>query len=107
MEEYQKADCFVLPSRHDSFGMAVLEALACGTPVIVSDMVGSSTIVREHHVGWIVPVGDVETLMNQMEWCVRHRHLMLEMRTVARACAMKYGWEKYHHNLVELLKIIL
>jgi glycosyltransferase involved in cell wall biosynthesis len=58
VRELQAADCLVLPSRNDSYAMVVPEALACGLPVLVSDMVGAATLVTPGASGWIVPAGD-------------------------------------------------
>lgn len=44
---YWAADVFAYPSHYDAFGMAVLEAMACGVPVIVSRMAGAHEIVRD------------------------------------------------------------
>lgn len=45
---YQDAEMFVLPSYHDDFGLTVLEALACGTPVIVTNRCGASDVVKNN-----------------------------------------------------------
>ncbi len=44
---YSGADIFVLPSRHENFGNVVVEALACGCPVIVSDAVGAADQIQD------------------------------------------------------------
>src|SRR6185295_15467909 len=68
---FRTADCLVLPSRNESFGMVVPEALAAGLPVLVSDRVGARDLVVEGRTGWIVPV-DVSALADRMTWCSRH-----------------------------------
>jgi glycosyltransferase involved in cell wall biosynthesis len=60
---YALADLLVLPSRFETWGAVVNEALAVGLPVIVSDQVGCAPdLVRPGENGWIVPVGDVDAL---------------------------------------------
>ncbi|BAB74563.1 glycosyltransferase [Anabaena sp. FACHB-709] len=50
---YSAANLFVLPSRHENFGNVVVESLACGCPVLISDKVGLHDEVTEGCVGWV------------------------------------------------------
>ncbi len=54
------ADLFLLPSQTESFGLAALEALASGVPVIASDVGGIPEVVEDGRCGHLAPVGDVE-----------------------------------------------
>jgi glycosyltransferase involved in cell wall biosynthesis len=62
-EIYTASDVFVLPSESEAFGVVVNEAMLCGCPVIVSDLVGARfDLVREGKTGFVFPVGDVGAL---------------------------------------------
>ncbi len=50
-----KADLLVLPSRTENFGNVVMESLSVGTPILISENVGSSAYVIENNLGWVVP----------------------------------------------------
>jgi N-acetyl-alpha-D-glucosaminyl L-malate synthase BshA len=56
------ADLFLLPSKNESFGLSALEALACGTPVIGSDMGGLPEVVVHGETGFLFPLGNVEEM---------------------------------------------
>ncbi|MDT8368448.1 MAG: N-acetyl-alpha-D-glucosaminyl L-malate synthase BshA [Longimicrobiales bacterium] len=56
------ADLFLLPSESESFGLAALEAMACGTPVIASDAGGLPEVVEDGEVGYLCPVGDTDAM---------------------------------------------
>ncbi|MSR22716.1 MAG: N-acetyl-alpha-D-glucosaminyl L-malate synthase BshA [Gemmatimonadetes bacterium] len=56
------ADLFLLPSESESFGLAALEALACGTPVVASRTGGLPEVVDHGESGYLFPVGDVEAM---------------------------------------------
>jgi N-acetyl-alpha-D-glucosaminyl L-malate synthase BshA len=57
-----QADVFLLPSQTESFGLAALEALACGIPVVATNVGGVSEVVTHGETGLLAPVGDVEKL---------------------------------------------
>jgi N-acetyl-alpha-D-glucosaminyl L-malate synthase BshA len=56
------ADLFLLPSEQESFGLAALEAMACGVPVVASDAGGLPEVIDHGVTGFLHPVGDVETM---------------------------------------------
>jgi glycosyltransferase involved in cell wall biosynthesis len=65
---FSASDVFVLPSRHDGWGVVVNQALAAGLPVITSDAVGAGLDLIEDDVnGFKFPAGDVEALQRSME----------------------------------------
>ena len=57
-----QADLFLLPSETESFGLAALESLACGVPVIASDVGGLPEVIRHGETGLLVPPGDPQAL---------------------------------------------
>ena len=56
------ADCFLLPSESESFGLSALEALACGVPVVASNVGGLPEVVRDGVTGALRVPGDVEAM---------------------------------------------
>jgi glycosyltransferase involved in cell wall biosynthesis len=103
-EEYRKATCLVLPSRFDSFGMVVAEALASGLPVIVSDRTGAKELVTEGSNGWVIPAEDVKALTERMFWCAQHPKELAEMAGAARQAGLSADWKRYHKRLVAAVR---
>lgn len=84
------ADVFVLPSLHEGMSNAVLEAMACGLPVIRTDTGGSREMVRSN--GRVVPPADAQALRAAIEVYRSHPHLIVEHGAAARTLAMEMGW---------------
>jgi len=59
---YSSADIYVQPSSVEPYGIAVLEAMACGKPVVCSDVGGMKDTVEEGRTGYLVPPGDANAL---------------------------------------------
>jgi glycosyltransferase involved in cell wall biosynthesis len=97
------ADCLLLPSRFDSFGMVVAEAMACGTPALVSTQTGAKAIIEETPgSGWIVePDGDA--LHAQLRQLILEPALLENAREHAQRAAESYTWQAYRRRATRLL----
>lgn len=61
-----QADVFLLPSETESFGLAALEALSCGVPVVASRVGGLPEVVDHGETGYLAPVGDVAAMVEHV-----------------------------------------
>jgi glycosyltransferase involved in cell wall biosynthesis len=104
---YRWADALVLPSRFDSFGLVVLEALACGLPVIVSDRVGAKDFVEHGINGLILPSGDAGALADALAEHARDPGPLRAMRPAALASAKGAEWQHYRRRAAETVGHIL
>jgi glycosyltransferase involved in cell wall biosynthesis len=77
----QKANVYVHPSYDDGFGYSPMEALACGTPVIVTEDTGMKECVQEGINGYVVPTGSVDAILERLEH-IRQKPLILELQAV-------------------------
>ena len=87
---YRAADVFVSPSVSDNLPNTLLESMACGTPVIVSDMCGLSCIVEHGLDGFIYHYNDVGDLANTLRWCSENSDALIEMGIRAREKAQQF-----------------
>ena len=89
---YSAADAFVLPSYSESFGLAALEAMACGTPVVASRVGGLKTFINSGETGYLVPWRCPEPFAQRLEMLLANPELKNAMGLAARARALKMGW---------------
>jgi glycosyltransferase involved in cell wall biosynthesis len=97
---FRRADCLVLPSRHDSFGRVIVEAMATGLPTIVSEHVGAKEVLTEGETGWIVPAGDVKALADRMRWCINHPKRVHSMSDAVVSAAQNFSWGAYRQRVI-------
>lgn len=74
------ADLFLLPSEQESFGLAALEAMACGVPVVASRTGGLPEVVVEGETGFLCPVGDVAGMARRALQILREPGLQARFR---------------------------
>lgn len=92
---FQLADVFVLPSRHEPWGLIVNEAMASGCPVIVSSDVGCyPDLVSDGIEGCIFPVGDVPALANALRRVFASRGSAAQMGAHARERIQNWSYEE-------------
>ena len=96
LENYSRASLFILPSVHDSFGLVVLEAMASGLPVIVSEHVGAKDCVKNGDNGYIFGGLSSKQLSNKIQIFINNQGLLSEMGRRSYEIAKDYSW----HNVV-------
>ncbi len=90
-----KADLFLLPSASEAFGLAALEAMACGVPVVGSIVGGLPELVKNGEVGYLEPIGDVGAMARRSIEILSDEELHRKMSKRAREIAVeKFTTEK-------------
>ena len=103
----QQCDVFVFPSFFEGFGLVILEAMACGLPVITTTATAGPDIVTEGHDGFVIEPGDVDALVNKMEFCLENRDQIAAMGVNARRTAERFSWDAYGDRWVEILQAVI
>jgi N-acetyl-alpha-D-glucosaminyl L-malate synthase BshA len=81
-------DVFLLPSAEESFGLAALEAMACGVPVVVSDAGGLPELVAHGEGGYVFPIGDTAAMAEAIVALLGDPRELVRQRGLARARAV-------------------
>lgn len=90
---YSAAEVLVMPSHYESFGMVALEAMACGTPVIASQVGGLAFLVKDGETGFHVPDQDPGALCEKLNLLLKDDSLRRKMGGRAAEYARSYAWE--------------
>lgn len=107
------ADLFLLPSEQESFGLAALEAMACGAPVIASDSGGLPEVVVDGETGYLCRVGDVESMAGKAIALLRDREMHREfseasvhrVRTTFCAAAIVPQYEDIYRRVLGVKEV--
>lgn len=102
-ELIRQCDVFVFPSYFEGFGLVLLEAMACGLPVITTTATAGPDIVTEGEDGWIIEPGDCAALVDRMNYCLEHPQVVREMGVQARATAQRFTWSAYGDRWMQIL----
>ena len=101
---YSAAEVLVMPSFYESFGMVALEAMACGTPVIASQVGGLAFLVRDGETGFTVPEGDPSALCDKLALLLSDHDLREQMGHYAAEYAQDYDWQKIAAQIADVYK---
>ena len=95
---YLESSVFVLPSYREGLPVSVMEAEAMGRMIITTDTNGCRDTVIDGKNGFLVKVGDVESLVKKVLWCIENEHEVIKMGKNAR----HYAEQKYDHAKVNI-----
>ncbi len=101
---YNAAEALVMPSHYESFGMVALEAMACGTPVIASDVGGLSHLVRDGETGFHIPSGDHLALASTLARLLQDDALRSKLGEQATYWAQNYSWGKIGDRILDVYR---
>ncbi|HEX7433110.1 MAG TPA: glycosyltransferase [Anaerolineaceae bacterium] len=99
---YSAADVLVMPSHYESFGMVALEAMACGTPVVASQVGGLAFLVQDGVTGYVVPDGEPNLLIERLTTLIRDDQLRKKMGEQAAILAQNYSWDRIAERIVDV-----
>jgi len=99
---YRAADVCLVPSRSESFGLVALEAAACGTPVVASDVGGLRSLVDHGRTGYLVEEADPEAYAAWVRQILAEPLLAERLSTGSVLRARRYTWARAAHLLVDI-----
>ncbi len=106
VDVYSSATCIVAPSFHETFGLAVLEAAACGTPAVAADVDGLRSIVLDGETGYLIQDRDPEQYADRIAELIGNDDVRSRMSNAARARAESLSWDSTVSNLCEVYESV-
>jgi glycosyltransferase involved in cell wall biosynthesis len=95
-------DLFIFPSHIDSWAQVVIEAMACGSPVLVSENTGAKDAVAQGG-GVVLPVNNLQEWVNSIEFYHNNCHFLKKTGEKAALVAKQYSWDAYHQQVFEIM----
>ncbi len=103
---YSAAEMVVMPSHYESFGMVALEAMACGTPVIGSDVGGLSFSIENGFNGYLVPGRDPDALADKIVMLLKHPALRDQLGEQAIRWTERYDWTHIADEILDVYQAV-
>ncbi len=100
----QEAWAFCSPSYAEGWGITVIEAHACGTPVVASNVPGLRDSVQMPESGFLVPYGDVEAFSERLLYVLTNQKPRELMSRNARVWASRFDWQKSAMEFLETIE---
>jgi glycosyltransferase involved in cell wall biosynthesis len=101
------ADALVLPSVAEAFGLVLVEAMACGLPVIASRAHGPAAIVADRRTGWLIPPDDEDALVDALLAAVNNQNERRARGRRAQTASRRYGWAEIAPRFASLYEELL
>ncbi len=101
------ADALVLPSVAEAFGLVLVEAMACGLPVIACRAPGPPAIVADGRTGWLIRPDDEDALVDALVSAARGEEERRARGRRARADSRRYGWAEIAPRFASLYEELL
>ncbi len=104
---YSAAEVVIVPSHYESFGMVALEAMACGTPVVASQVGGLAFLVKDGETGFVVPDGEADALGERLALLLRDHAIRQHLGEQAAHYALDFSWQLISARILQEYQALL
>jgi phosphatidylinositol alpha-1,6-mannosyltransferase len=102
---YSSVDLFVLPSEYEGFGIVFMEAMACGTPAVGTDVGGIPTAINNSQTGYIVPNTGVDELSDRIDMIFNDPIQYRQLSERSIEWANEHKWENIATQVIEIYEL--
>jgi len=107
IRKYQETSIFVLPSYEESQGIVLLEAMACGKPVVASNVGGIPYVVENGKTGLLFKCGNIKELAEKIIILLQNKEMREKMGEEGRKNAKEFSWDEIAEKTVKLYEKVL
>jgi phosphatidylinositol alpha-mannosyltransferase len=104
---YANSTVYACPTTKASFGITLLEAMACETPIVCSDILGFRDVVADEREALMVPCGDRDAIADALVRVLDDRSLARKLGETGRANALEYSWSSVTSRVLEVYQSVL
>jgi phosphatidyl-myo-inositol alpha-mannosyltransferase len=104
---YAHSSVYACPTTKASFGITLLEAMACETPVVCSDILGFRDVVVDGREALMVPCGDRDALADQLVRVLDDEGLAIQLGTTGRQNSLDYSWARVTSRVLDVYQTVL
>ena len=99
---YNAAEMVIMPSHYESFGIVTLEAMACGTPVITTNVAGVSNLIDKKHKSLVTTVNNPLLLASQIKYLLTNKKVHTQMSKDLYKKAQEFKWELVVKKIIKI-----
>lgn len=104
----RSSDIYISTSAAEGLSNAVLEAVACGLPVVAFDCEGMNEVIENGHNGFIVPFGDLDAMKEKIQLLYNDRQLLETMGSKGASIAIeKFDYRVHIQKMIEFYKSLI
>jgi glycosyltransferase involved in cell wall biosynthesis len=96
--DLKRSDLVALPSIAEGFGLVILEAMACGVPVLCTNSTGGADFIQHRQNGLLIAPGSAALIEQELAWALTHREELFQIGQAARVEAEKHTWGEYRRK---------
>jgi len=104
---YSAADVCVVPSYYESFGLVALESLACGTPIVATDVGNLKSVIRQGETGYVIADNTPRCLADKIALLLSRPNTDIESALSIRASVSRFSWSNVAQAIVRESRLVL